>query len=61
MDFENPEVRAELKELIALVRMDEKYTAVILDGVLPVDPLSIECHSQRISRIYEISNKYGLL
>ena len=56
MDFENPEVRAELKELIALVRMDEKYTAVILDGVLPVDSLSSECHSQRISRIYEISN-----
>ena len=61
MDFENPEVRAELKELIALVRMDEKYTAVILDGVLPVDSLSGECHSQRISRIHEISNKYGLL
>ena len=61
MDFENPEVRAELKELITLIRMDEKYTAVVLDGVLPVDELSSECHYQRMTRIYELSYKYGLL
>lgn len=61
MDFENPDVRAELKELITLVRMDEKYTAVILDGVLPIDQQSSEYHYQRMTRIYELSRKYGLL
>lgn len=61
MDFENSNVRAELKELITLIRMDEKYTAVILDGVLPLDKLSSEYHYLRMTRIYELSRKYGLL
>lgn len=55
------DMREELKELIRLVKLNEKYTAVVLDGVLPPDQQSSEYHHQRTIRIDEISRKYELI
>lgn len=53
--------RDEIKELVQLVRMDEKYAALVADGFLPLDVQSSIYNFQRKSRIEELSQKYGLI
>lgn len=53
--------RDEIKELVQLVRMDEKYAALVADGFLPLDVQSSMYNFQRKSRIEELSQKYGLI
>lgn len=55
------EIKEEVKELVRLVRMDEKYQAVINDGLLPVDRQSSQHSYERKTRIVELSNKYGIV
>lgn len=55
-------IRNELRELIRLVRLDEQFSAIAAYGMLlPVDPISKLNHQIRVSRIDELSRKYGLL
>ena len=54
------DMQKELKELVELVRLDEKFTVVIANGALPLDQLSNQHHQQRLSRISELSEKYGI-
>lgn len=55
------EMRAELKELLALVRQAEQYTAAVAHGALQPDQESNRQHEQRVVRIDELSRKYGAL
>ncbi|RMS22311.1 hypothetical protein ALP70_200225 [Pseudomonas savastanoi] len=50
----------EIKELVKLVRMDEKYAALVADGFLPIDEFSSSYNFQRRVRIEELSQKYGI-
>lgn len=52
--------RDEIEELVKLVRMDEKYSALVSDGFLPIDEFSSLYNFLRISRIEELSQKYGI-
>ncbi|EPF64138.1 hypothetical protein [Pseudomonas syringae] len=52
--------RDDLKELVQLVRMDEKYAALVVDGFLPIDKSSSLYSFQRRVRIEELSKKYGI-
>lgn len=54
------EMKDELKELVKLIKMDEKYSALIFDGFLPIDQQSKKYHDDRKVRIYEILSKYGI-
>ncbi|KPB96742.1 hypothetical protein [Pseudomonas syringae group genomosp. 3] len=60
MIIENDNVRIEIKELMDLIRLDEKYASLAADRVLPIDQQALQFHFQRRSRIEEISRKYGL-
>ncbi|KPX42049.1 hypothetical protein LCH33_005888 (plasmid) [Pseudomonas amygdali] len=60
MIIEKDEVRLEIKELIDLIRLDERYSSLIFDGIFPIDSEAIELNCQRRFRIMEISCKYGL-
>ncbi|RMU16103.1 hypothetical protein [Pseudomonas savastanoi] len=51
----------EIKELVELVRMDEKYVALMADGFLPLDLESSVYNFQRKNRIEELSQKFGLI
>lgn len=55
------EMRAELKELLALVRLEEQYTAAVGNGLVQADQESSRLHQQRAVRIDELSRKYGVL
>jgi hypothetical protein len=61
MMVEKDEMRYEIKELIDLVRLDEKYSALVADGIIPVDHQSMKFNYQRRARIEELSRKYGLV
>ncbi|MDG6381292.1 hypothetical protein QCD83_20750 [Pseudomonas savastanoi pv. phaseolicola] len=52
--------RDEIEELVKLVRMDEKYSALVSDGFLPIDDFSSLYNFLRTSRIKELSQKYGI-
>lgn len=54
------DMQKELKELVELVRLDEKFTVVIANGALPLDQLSNQHHQRRLTRISELSEKYGI-
>lgn len=54
------DMQKELKELVELVRLDEKFTVVIASGALPLDQLSNQHHQRRLTRISELSEKYGI-
>lgn len=60
MIIDEDEVRIEIKELMGLIRLDEKYSSLLSDGVFPIDHEAIELNYQRRIRIMEISRKYGL-
>ena len=54
------DMRRDLKELIELVRRDEQYCAAVMSGkVVPGDEAAT-MHTQRASRISELTNQYGL-
>lgn len=55
------EIKEEIKELIKLVRLDEKYEALLNDGLLPIDRLSSQYSHERKARIIELSSKYGVI
>lgn len=52
--------QVEIKELMDLIRLDEKYASLLSDGIFPIDHEAIEFNYQRRFRIMEISRKYGL-
>lgn len=56
----SPEMRAELKELVELVRTDEQYTAIVAQGTVKLDYRSKRSNRQRMLRIDELSRKYGI-
>ncbi|WP_426154146.1 hypothetical protein [Pseudomonas sp. DC3000-4b1] len=60
MNIKHEELKFELKELITLVKLNEKYASIVADGVFPIDQQAIEFHSQRQIRIDELSRKYGI-
>lgn len=55
------DMKVDLKELVALVRLDEQYTAAVGHGLLMPDQESNRTHHQRAMRIDELSRKYGLM
>lgn len=55
------EMRAELKELLDLVRLSEQYAAAVAHGALQPDQESNRQYEQRVVRINELSRKYGAL
>lgn len=55
------EMSAEIKELLALVREDVRYTVAEAHGKLQPDQESNRQHEQRMGRIDELSRKYGLV
>ncbi len=54
-------VQEEIKELVSLIRLDEKFIVLVADGLFPLDHGSSHFHHLRIDRIDELSRKYGLL
>lgn len=60
MTIDKGKFREEMKELIDLVRLDEKYASLAADPVLPVDYQALELNSLRRDRIKELSLKYGI-
>lgn len=54
------DMQKELKELVTLVRLDEKFTAVVAEDFFPLDQQSSQYHHQRVIRIDELSRKYGI-
>lgn len=54
-------MRAELKELLALVRQAAQYTAAVAHGALQPDRESNRQHEQLVVRIDELSRKYRAL
>ncbi|WP_146189238.1 hypothetical protein [Pseudomonas protegens] len=57
----NKSAREDLKELVMLIKLNEKYTVLVADGFLPLDRRSSEYHHQRVARIDELSRRYGLI
>lgn len=55
------EQKTELRELILLIRLDEKYASIVSEGLLSIDEQAITCHWQRQIRIDELSRKFGIL
>ncbi|MCD5996956.1 hypothetical protein KDX38_25440 [Pseudomonas sp. CDFA 602] len=60
MIIDEDEARIEIKELMDLIRLDEKYSFLLSDGIFPIDHEAVEFNYQRRFRIMEISRKYGL-
>ncbi|RMR77651.1 hypothetical protein ALP82_04779 [Pseudomonas savastanoi pv. fraxini] len=60
MIIKDDEVRIEIKELMDLIRLDEKYSSLVADGIFPIDCQAVQFHYLRRFRIEEISRKYGL-
>ncbi|WP_346396829.1 hypothetical protein [Pseudomonas syringae] len=60
MIIDEDELRIEIKELMDLIRLDEKFSSLAADRILPIDQQALQCHGQRRIRIEEISRKYGL-
>ncbi|EGH45659.1 hypothetical protein PSYPI_26489, partial [Pseudomonas syringae pv. pisi str. 1704B] len=42
MIIDEDEVRVEIKELMDLIRLDEKYASLLSDGFFPIDHEAIE-------------------
>jgi hypothetical protein len=54
------QLRNEIKELLALVRLDEQYCAAVTSGAVVPDAKTVEDHARRSARIAELSSRYGL-
>lgn len=55
------DMQDELRELVTLVRRDERFAAVAYGGLLPIDHESKINHQSRVRRIKELSIKYGIM
>jgi len=54
------QMRAQLQELVDLVKQDEQYTAAVAYGAIVADHGTTEAHHQRAARIVELKRNYGL-
>lgn len=54
------EIKSEIKELIALIKMTEKYEALIARGFMSLDKQSVSFNERRLSRIEELLRKYDV-
>lgn len=54
------EIKSEIKELVVLIKMTEKYEALIVSGFMSLDNQSIGSNEQRLSRIEELLRKYDV-
>lgn len=54
------EIKSEIKELVVLIKMIERYEALIANGFMSLDKLSVTFNDQRLSRIEEILRKYDV-
>ncbi|RON17360.1 hypothetical protein [Pseudomonas frederiksbergensis] len=54
------EIKSEIKELVVLIKMTERYEALIANGFVSLDNQSIVINEQRLSRIEELLRKYDV-
>ena len=54
------DMRRDLKELLALVRRDEQYSAAVMSGSVVPSLETKADHSRRAARIAELTDYYGL-
>lgn len=54
------EIKSEIKELVVLIKMTERYEALIANGFMSLDNRSIVFNEQRLSRIEELLRKYDV-
>jgi hypothetical protein len=54
------EIKSEIKELVVLIKMTERYEALIANGFMSLDNRSIIFNEQRLSRIEELLRKYDV-
>ena len=54
------EMKAQLQELVDLVKQDEQYTAAVAYGAVEADLGTSQAHQQRAARIVELKRNYGL-
>ncbi len=58
--FLDEQEKKELKELAILLKMDKKYSALLEDGLLPVDEFSLNSQIKRRLRINELMSRFGM-
>jgi hypothetical protein len=54
------EIKSEIKELIVLIKMTEKYESLIVRGSMSLDKQSVGFNERRLSRIEELLRKYDV-
>lgn len=54
------EMRAQLQELIDLIKQDEQYAAAVAHGAIKADRGTAETHRLRATRIVELKRHFGL-
>lgn len=54
------EMRAQLQELVDLVKLDEQYTVAVAYGAVEADQGTSQAQQQRAARIVELKRNYGL-
>lgn len=54
------EIKIDLNELLSLVKLSEQYVAACAHGTIVPDQQSNYSHTVRVTRIRELSDKYGL-
>ena len=54
------EMRAQLQELVDLVKQDEQYAAAVAYGAIEADQGTAQAHQERAVRIVELKRNYGL-
>jgi len=54
------EIKSEIKELIVLIKMTEKYESLIARGSMSLDKQSVGFNERRLSRIEELLRKYDV-
>lgn len=54
------EMRAQLQELLDLVKQDEQYTAAVAYGAVVANQDTAQAQQKRAARIVELKRTYGL-
>lgn len=54
------EMKAQLQELVDLVKQDEQYTAAVAYGAVEADQGTSQAHQQRAARIVDLKRNFGL-
>ncbi|GAB0079407.1 hypothetical protein I4I80_02945 [Pseudomonas syringae pv. tomato] len=54
------EMRAQLQELLDLVKQDEQYTAAVAYGAVVANHDTAQAQQKRAARIVELKRTYGL-